>query len=128
MSVALVSANTDLNARIALFVKTADEKVADHWKQSGYTFSPPPIHEALYTSDKWVKVVTKEHRGGKYETSSVYAFIALQDYTTKGLGAVKAGDIHKAATFKAPAKHARGNVFREDFANALTAYGIVYLK
>ena len=60
--------------------------------------------------------------------SSVYAFIALQDGHTKTLGTLKAGDIHKPAGFKAPAKHARGNVFEADFRKALTANGIVYLK
>jgi hypothetical protein len=41
---------------------------------------------------------------------------------------LKAGDIHKSAGFKAPAKTARGSVFAEDFNNCLTAYGIAYLK
>lgn len=83
----------------------------------------PPIHRADYISDKWVRVVTVD--GGR--DSSVYAFICLKDYSTKGLGQLKAGDIHKPASFKVAAKHARGNVFDADFVKCLTPYGPVYL-
>ena len=75
-----------------------------------------------------MRVVTIEDRGGKPTVGSVYAFIALQDNTTKVLGRVNAGGIHKPAGFKAPAKHERGNVFADDFRKCLTPWGIVYLK
>lgn len=38
------------------------------------------------------------------------------------------GDILKAATWKTPAKHARGNVLNEDPLNAVTEYGAVHLR
>lgn len=112
-----------MQEKIAAFVKRADEMTAEYWHQQGFTFSPPPKHRADYISDKWVRVV--EERSGN---SSVYAFICLKDGQTKALGMLKAGDIHKAATFKAPAKHARGNVFQDDFGKCMTPHGIVYLK
>ena len=60
---------------------------------------------------------------------SVYAFIRLTDGANKTLGAMKSGDIHKPATYKAPAKHARGNVFSDDFgASCAGLYGIAYLR
>ena len=124
----MTATTTDIKARIADFVKAADETVAAHWTQQGYTHSKPPTHRADYISDKWVRVVTIEERGGKPVVGSVYAFIALVDYSTKALGNVNAGGIHKAAGFKVPAKHERGNVFADDFRKCLTAYGIVYLK
>lgn len=38
------------------------------------------------------------------------------------------GDILKAATYKAPAKHARGNIFSEDCGrSAITQYGANYI-
>lgn len=114
--------------RIDAFVKRADEVTAAHWQAMNYTFSPPPTHRADYISDKWVRVVVVEERNGKPCDSSVYCFICLQDGQTKALGILKAGDIHKAAGWKAPAKHARGSVFQADFGNCLTAHGIVYLK
>lgn len=118
----------ELRERIDLLVKAADEKAAKHWQDSGYTHSLPPIHQANFISDKWCRVVTLDDRNGKYESSSVYCFVCLQDGFTRTLGVLKAGDIHKAAGYKAPAKHARGNVFNDDFAKCLTEYGIVYLK
>jgi hypothetical protein len=129
MSIALVSANAELNVKIEEFVKAADEVSATYWERQGFTFAKPPIHRADFISDKWVRVVTLDvPHEGEPKVSSVYAFICLQDGHTKTLGTLKAGDIHKPAGFKAPAKHARGNVFEADFRKALTANGIVYLK
>lgn len=88
----------------------------------------PPRHQAQYISEKWCRIVTLEEYNGKWEERSVYAFIALQDNQTKALGSVKAGDIHKAATYKAPAKIARGSVFAADFGKCATPFGIVYMR
>ena len=118
----------DLQERINLFVSKADEVTATYWHNSGYTHAPPPKHRADYLSDKWCRVVTVEERNGTPTDSSVYAFICLQDGQTRALGVLRKGDIHKAASFKAPAKHARGNVLNELFPNCLTPWGIVYLK
>lgn len=115
-----------LTDRIDAFVKHADAVVAKYFADHNYTQSVP-IHRADYISDKWCRVVTLELRNGKYEVSSVYAFVCLADGFTKTLGVLKAGDIHKAAGFKAPAKHARGNVFADDFGGCATPHGIVYL-
>lgn len=51
--------------------------------------------------------------GQKLRSGGVYCFVASVDSTTKGLGTVKRGDVLKPATYKAPAKHARGNIFDE---------------
>jgi hypothetical protein len=38
------------------------------------------------------------------------------------------GDVLKAASWKAPAKHARGNIYAADFGkSAISAYGANYL-
>ena len=117
-----------IKERIEAFVKHADDVVKAHWEQQGFTFSPPPTHEADF-STKWAKIVTVEHtHEGKATRTSVYAFVALQDSQTKGLGIVKTGDIHKAATWNSPAKHARGSVFSENFNGCATPHGIVYLR
>lgn len=113
-----------LNEQILAFVQAANELSLKYWQGNNYTHSPAPTHRADFISDKWVRVVTVDNG----RDSSVYAFICLKDGETKGLGKLKAGDIHKAATFKAPAKHARGNVFDANFANCLTPFGPVYLK
>ena len=38
------------------------------------------------------------------------------------------GDVLKAATWKAPAKHARGNIFANDYKDKLGPYGPAYLR
>lgn len=119
---------TDIEQKIEEFLKAADELTAEYWKRMNYTYSPPPTHAVEY-SRKWAKVLVVEHQhDGTSRKSSVYAFICLEDGATKTLGVVKRGDIHKSATFSAPAKHARGNVFASNFRECITPHGIVYLK
>jgi hypothetical protein len=48
---------------------------------------------------------------GEGRPSSVFCFIAAQDNYTKALGHVKKGDVLKSASYKVPAKHARGNIY-----------------
>jgi hypothetical protein len=60
---------------------------------------------------------------------SVYAFIRLTDGENKTLGVMKAGDIHRPASYKIPAKHARASVFNADFgASCAGLYGVAYLR
>ena len=47
------------------------------------------------------------------KATSVFCFIAAEDTTTNGLGVVKRGDVLKPASYKKPAKHARGSIFDE---------------
>jgi hypothetical protein len=44
-------------------------------------------------------------------SGGVYCFVALKDNSTKSVGRVKKGDVLKAASYKTPAKHARGNIY-----------------
>ncbi len=114
--------------RVDEFVRAADRISAEYWTRMNYIHSSPPTHRADYISDKWVRVVTLEERNGIPQVSSVYAFIVQVDGFTKTLGVLKKGDIHKPASFKAPAKHARGNIFQADFANCLNSVGVNYMK
>lgn len=125
----LIPDNAKLVAGINAFVKHVDELLANYWKANNFTFADAPTHKAEYLSDKWCRINVIEHRDGNSRVRSVYCFICLKDNDTKALGVVKEGDIHKAAGFKAPAKHGRGNVFDETtFATCATPHGIVYLR
>lgn len=65
---------------------------------------------------RYAKIVATR-RGDNSTGRSVYCFVDLTN-----------GDILKAETWKAPAKHARGNVLDEStFATAITPYGAAYL-
>ena len=56
---------------------------------------------SLVAGRKFVKVVNE---------NSVWGFVAKKDGEHKGLP-MKAGDVLKAASWRAPAKHTRGNIF-----------------
>ena len=43
--------------------------------------------------------------------NGVFCFVAAEDNHSKAVGTVKKGDILKCATYKAPAKHARGSIY-----------------
>ncbi len=48
---------------------------------------------------------------GEGRPTSVFCFVAAENTQTKGLGTVSVGDVLKAAGYKKPAKHHRGNIF-----------------
>jgi hypothetical protein len=68
-----------------------------------------------HVGQKYIKIISTRPDGNQ---RSVYCFI---DY---------AGNIYKAATWKAPAKHIRGSVFHEDcsWGRGLGPYGAAYLR
>jgi hypothetical protein len=108
---------------VLAFVAAATAAYAVYWERMGFTYAKAPRVMAI-EKQKFILLQVQEERGGEYVPGSAYGFIAKEDGETKGLGAVKAGDILKAATFKAPAKGARGNVFSADNgAEAMSAGG-----
>lgn len=114
-----------IEVRITAFVAHLDAVMVKYWTDSGCTYSPPPTHRADYISNKWCRIV----RVDSPHASSVTAFVALTDNVTRTLGLVKAGDIHKPASWKIAAKHARGTVLADDFGKAIGASGQVnYLR
>jgi len=71
-----------------------------------------------YYADREHTHVLSAEAGGKFirivsfngSQRSSWAFVAREDTTSKALGMVKRGDVHKCASWKAPAKHARGSI------------------
>lgn len=66
---------------------------------------------------RYAKLISADVRDGVESAQSVFCFVDLAN-----------GDILKAATWRAPAKHARGNVLRSDRMQSVTAYGANYLR
>lgn len=66
---------------------------------------------------KYVRIVRKDtHKGVVQPHGSVHCFLDYQ------------GNIYKSASWKAPAKHIRGNIFREDGGKSgMGQYGARYL-
>lgn len=73
--------------------------------------------------------VWKQGHGILGGSRSAFAFIAKQDGQSKAMGTYKRGDIFKPATWKAPAKHARGNLFdAHQGLEFVGPYGMAYLR
>lgn len=85
-------------------------------------------------ADKLIRVFStqtdKPRNDEKPQTrSQIHSFIAVKDFETRALGKVSAGDILKPASYKAPAKHARGNLFAADGGiECVNHYGPEYLR
>jgi len=63
---------------------------------------------------KYFKIIKKNRIG---TSASVHSFVNKEN-----------GDIYKVSSANAPAKHARGNIFNENGASALSCYQVKYLK
>ena len=84
----------------------------DNWSNNGKT-----LDLSLKPGRKFIKVV---------EGTSVWGFIAKADGVHKGLPMLK-GDILKAATWRAPAKHSRGSIFDKEMHKSFSWTGPNYL-
>lgn len=63
---------------------------------------------------------------GREVSNGVHCFVVAEDGETRTLGRVRRGDVMKAASYKVPAKHARGNIFSGQ--DGMGAYGANYLR
>ena len=75
------------------------------------------LNLSLKPGRKFIKVV---------EGTRVWGFVAKVDGTHKGLPMLK-GDILKAATWRAPAKHSRGSIFDKEMHKSFSWTGPNYL-
>lgn len=119
-----IARGVTVRARIDAFVAYA-QKIIDHEFATRFQNLTPPKLVAEYLSPEWCKIVKKETDSG---VGSAYAFIRLTDGFNKTMGAVAVGGIYKPASYKKPAKHARGSVFSPDFDNCAGPWGINYLR
>ncbi|MGW8180806.1 MAG: DUF7717 family protein [bacterium] len=95
------------------FVEMARNKINTYYAERFSNLTAPVL--SYETGRRYVKLITSnDGTTGK----SVYCFV---DKTN--------GDILKAATWRAPAKHARGSIYDEDCgASAVNQYGANYLR
>jgi hypothetical protein len=117
-----VRTRDEVAARIPLFVEAIQAAVDTYFAAHLKNLKPDQISGPVMVGTKYCRIVKEDapdksgvgcHPGQR----SVWGFIDLSN-----------GDILKAAGWKAPAKHARGNIFDADFsAGNWTAYGPRYL-
>lgn len=115
-----VTKTTDLEfeAKLALFVMHAQKVIDDHYKTSFPNLSVPVLQ--VEKGRRYVRVwrveTTRTPEGVTVlrDSRSAHCFV---DTTN--------GDVLKAASWKAPAKGARGNIFG-DFSKSVTSTGAAY--
>jgi hypothetical protein len=88
------------------FFKLLRERDEKHTLENFSNLSPAPWDISF--GRKYVKII---------HDKSVYAFIEMGS-----------GDIYKPASWNAPAKHVRGNIFGNDPLAGTGVYGVDYLK
>ncbi len=107
----------------------AQKIVDDYWTKNNFTHAQSPILQAR-TGGRFV-IVTRHDRsteGVVSENGSAFAFIDVRGGLINGKDH-KIGDVLKAASFKQPAKNARGNIFDPNNGLAgMTECGPAYMK
>ena len=93
------------------------EKIYNDYMDANFPTNPR-AEFAFSKGRKNIKVFKVEKdSNGKIYSRSVHCFVDMTN-----------GDVLKAASWKAPAKHARGNIFKDDNGlGGVTAYGAKYL-
>lgn len=116
--------NDEIDIALIKYVRAVQENHNNYMKVNYSNVSPKTL--VIQKGEQFAKIIKSE--SGTHQ--SVYCFIALKDNETKGLGKVNKGDLFKPAGWRAPAKHARGNILTSfDLAvkNSGT-FGIAYLR
>lgn len=111
-----------LEARIAGYVAGVAGVAAAYWKKMDYNYADPPKFE-VEPGARYVKIVRVEQPNKsctvKSSSRGVHSFIDRRN-----------GDILKAASWKAPAKHPRGNIYEEDYglkSAGVSCHGVRYM-
>lgn len=92
------------------FVEGCQDKIDKYYSDNEYKMDVPQI--SIGGGRKYIKIVRADNQ------TSVHCFINAEN-----------GDVLKAASWKAPAKHARGNIFKEDNGlNCMSQFGAAYLR
>ena len=102
------------NPIVAKFIENLDKEREAYYKTAGMPNQYKPV--VVEIGNKFIRI---------WHGSSCWGFISRVDGDLKG-SPIKKGDLLKAATWKAPAKHARGNII--DGTAQYGVYGPSYIK
>lgn len=102
----------DFDAALATFVEGCQRIHSDHMTKNFPTLRPDVI--TAKAGKRYVKVIRSREDG---TSTSVHCFVDQN------------GDVLKAASWRAPAKHARGNIFDDhNGLRHMNEYGPAYLR
>ena len=102
------------NPIVAKFIEKLDNERKAYYEKANMPNQYQPV--VVEVGNKFIRI---------WHGSSCWGFISRVDGDLKG-APIKKGDLLKAATWKAPAKHARGNII--DGTAQYGVYGPSYIK
>jgi hypothetical protein len=102
------------NTAVDQFIKQVDSTIETHYKTNLISLPMPMIKVEVL--NKFIRI---------WCDTSCWGFISRVDAAHKG-ASIKKGDLLKPASWKAPAKHARGNIV--DATARWGIYGPEYIK
>ena len=106
-----MTASQEITNRVNEFVEKLQDRTNKEYATRYANLTPSLI--VIAEGSKFYKII-KLDEGSR----SVHCFISKEN-----------GDIYKAASWRIPAKHVRGNIFADDYGmSAVTIYGANYLK
>jgi len=107
---------TQFETALSSFKDNLESLLADPQKNN--VDNPYSVSIDFQHGKKYIKALVRKAWNCGYHNNELYCFI---DKNT--------GDILKPASWKAPAKHARGNIFSSDSGiSCCTRYGVKYLR
>jgi DNA-directed RNA polymerase len=101
------------NPIVEKFIKKVNAEIEDYYSTHLSNLTPKPME--MRVGNKFIKLISN---------GSVWGFISRFDGDYKGVP-IKKGDLMKAASRNAPAKHSRGNI--ADGTARYGVYGVQYL-
>lgn len=96
--------------------ETVENTIREHFDRNGFTFAVPHV-EVKSRGKRFAKLAQYETRDGERTGQTfVHSFVEIET-----------GAIFKPASWKAPAKHSRGNIHSDDHGrHAISAQGHVH--
>lgn len=117
------------DAAFDTWLEGSQQIIDQHWKANGYTFALAPVLKAHHGT-RFIRIerCDRNLEGVVSDRGSAYAFIDMTGGSIGGVNHAR-GSVLKPASWKVPAKHARGNIF--DATNGLSRmdfHGPAYLR
>ena len=105
-----ITLGADFSRALDLFIKDSQSKIEKYQKENVPNVPVPKLIPKI--GQKYVKIITLEPG---QSLGAAWAFIDVDN-----------GDILKPATYAAPAKGERGNIFKQDTWKTVTRFGPAY--
>ena len=111
-----MSVDPKIDGRLTEFVSKIQIELLAYYSERFSSIGAPSIE--IMTGNKFYRIIYQS-TGGCTLTRSVFCFVDKSN-----------GDIYKAATWNARAKHVRGNIFDENYSwdKGVNIYGGTYLQ